>query len=215
VKVTIGKASIGKVTIGKVTIGCVVALVLCSGARVFAQDENYGRSGLYLGASLYHTSERLDDRLDEEFEDVFPGSDLDVESVEALGAVLGLRMGSRFSLELIGEQYQDMDIDLDLGLTPTAELQLRAAMLQGKLYLLTGRIQPYLMAGAGYLDAKLKFAGLSERAAAPLGRGGIGIDVYLTRNLVLQLQGAYSRGIGSELRDIEYFTFGGSAILRF
>ena len=196
---------------------CIASVLICSsGASVWAQDENYGRSGVYLGASLYRTSDQFEDELDEEFDDVFPGSDVDVEAVNGAGALLGLRVGSRFSLELIGERYEDMEIDLSaLGLASDAELELWTAMLQAKLYLLTGFIQPYVMAGAGYLDAKVELGGLSEDAAAPLGRAGAGIDIYLTRNLVLALQGAYSRGIGSELRDIDYFTFGGSLLFRF
>jgi opacity protein-like surface antigen len=205
---------------------CAAALVICGAAtQASGQDEDFGRSGFYLGGSLYRASDRFEDEVEDELDDVLGSGDVEVDSVNAVGAVLGLRLGSRFALELIGERYRESEIDLsELGVTAPLELRLWTAMLQGKLYLFTGRLQPYLMAGVGVLrgETEVSGAGLDEDAVAPLGRLGAGIEIYLTRSLVVNLQGAYSRGFGadlgsfgSELDELGFYTFGGSVILRF
>ena len=63
-----------------------------------------------------------------------------------------------------------------------------------RLYLPTGRIQPYIVAGisAGFWDFDAgPNPAISDSSHVGLaGRAGLGLDLYVTRNLALNLEGA-------------------------
>jgi opacity protein-like surface antigen len=173
---------------------------------------------VYLGGGGFWLGEQFGDELDSEIEEALEldAANLSVSDSRGASAVLGLRLGSRFALELVGERYDDLDFDLDVGGTRTeGEIEVWTGMLMGKIFLLTGRVQPYLMAGAGYVRGEVDVDDVEEVGHAALGRAGLGIDLYLNRNWVLGVQGAYSRGISSELDELRYFTVGGSVLFRF
>jgi len=198
-----------------VATGLALSLV-CLAAPARAQD--FERSGLYLGGGGFWLGEQFGDELNSELEDALELDDADLEVSDSRGAsaTLGLRLGSRFALELVGERYEDLDIDLvqDGGVT-SGDLELWTAMLMGKVFLLTGRLQPYLMAGAGYAHGRAEADGIDEVGHAALGRAGLGVDLYLNESWVFGVQGAYSRALSDDLEDLAYFTVGGTLTLRF
>lgn len=178
---------------------------------------------MYVGVSGFWLGEQFGDELDSEVEEALELDDADLSVSDSRGAaaVLGLRLGSRVALELVGERYDDLDLDLDVaGERTEGELEVWTAMLMGKVFLGTGRLQPYLMVGAGYVRGEVDvddFDGedVEEVGHAALGRAGAGIDLYLNEHWVLGVQGAYSRGISSDLDELRYFTVGGSVLFRF
>ncbi len=197
--------------------GIALALVLFIGSGP-AAAQDFERSGLYVGGSWFRVGEQFGDELDEQVEDALDldDADLSVGDTRGFGAVLGVRLGSRLALELVAERYDDLDIDHSIaGIPASGDLELWAGLAMAKLYLFTGRVQPYLTAGAGYLRGEVEIAGEDEVGHAALGRGGAGVEVYLSPNVLLNVQAAYSRGLTSDLEDLAYFTVGGSVIFRF
>ena len=195
-----------------------LAAVWAAPGTVRAQD--FERPGLYVSGGWSRLGEQFGNQLDDELENAleFDDADLSAGDTDIWSATLGVRLGSRFALELVGERYEDIPLDLRFGGTAIdGDLELTSAMLMGKLYLFTGRLQPYLMAGAGYMRGELDFGAIEEDANIALGRAGLGVETYLTENLVLGLQGAYSRGFGSDdfADEIRFFTVGGQIMLRF
>jgi opacity protein-like surface antigen len=198
-------------------VACGAALVLLLTAAP-ARAQDFERGGLYLGGSAFWLGEQFGSELNRELEEAldFDDADLRVSDSRGAAATLGLRMGSRFALELVGERYDDLDFDLTVdGVENSGELEITTAMLMGKVFLLTGRIQPYLTAGAGYVRGRAEVGDVDEVGHAALGRAGLGVELYLNRYWVFGVQGAYSRGIGDELEDLAYFTVGGSIMFRF
>jgi opacity protein-like surface antigen len=190
--------------------------LLCWAAPTRAQD--FERPGLYVGGSAFWLGEQFGDDLNGELEEAldFDDADLSVSDSRGAAATIGVRMGSRFALELVGERYDDLDFDLTLGgVERSGELEVWTALLMGKLFLHTGRIQPYLTAGAGYVRGRAEVDDIDEVGHAALGRAGLGLELYLNEHLVLGVGGAYSRGISDDLEDLAYFTVGGSVMLRF
>jgi opacity protein-like surface antigen len=191
--------------------------LLCAAAPALAQDD-YERSGVYVGGSGFWLGEQFGDDLNGELEEALELDDADLSVGDSRGAagILGVRMGSRFALELVGERYDDLDFDLvQDGIATSGDLELWTAMLMGKVFLFTGRIQPYLMAGAGYARGEADAGDIDEVGHAALGRAGLGVDLYLNEHWVFGVQGAYSRGLGNDLEDLAYFTAGGSITFRF
>jgi opacity protein-like surface antigen len=195
-----------------VTTLCVV------GTPMYAGAQDFERPGLYIGGGWSRLGEQFGDDLNDEIESAleFDDADLSASDTDIYAGVIGVRVNSRLAFELVGEYYEDIPIDLsEAGIVQSGDVELMSGMLMGKLYLLTGRLQPYLMAGAGYLRAEIDFGDVDETADAPLGRAGVGIETYLTPNLALAVQAAYSRSLDSDLDELAFFNVGGSLMIRF
>ena len=125
-----------------------------------AADQEYGRSGPYLGAGALYAFE------------TFSGSAKPADDSWGYHLTGGYRFNEYFALEATGQQYVSFDVsggDTNVGL----------ACVSGKLFPLHGVIQPYLAAGAGWAwidDARGKSTdGIAVRFAG-------GVDFYVTRN---------------------------------
>ena len=194
-----------------------LAVLVAGPGRVAAQD--FERPGLYLSGGWSRLGEQFGDELNDELENAleFDDADLSAGNTDVFSAAIGARLSPRFAIELVGERYEDLPIRLSFGgVTVSGDAKLTSAMLMGKLYLRTGRVQPYVMAGAGYLRGELDFGPIDETGHAAFGRAGLGVETYLSENLAVAVQGAYSRGLGSdELDEIAFFTVGASLMIRF
>ncbi len=167
-------------------------------------DEGYARRGLYLAFLPSRSFAAFED----EIEDLVPGIEVSVDDSWALRGGIGYRVNPRLALEAQGEWYEEYNIDL-LGVE-AAEFQGWSAALIGKVYLLTGRFQPYALAGGGYLDVKLSDKlgiGLSENSSGSMARWGGGMDFYATNRFVINMEGSYVLPLGG-LKDLDYWTFG-------
>ena len=196
--------------------GVMAAVALLLPAATQAQE--YERPGLYIAGSWSHLGEQFGNDLNDEIDAALALDNprLSVGDSDVWSATLGVRFGPRLAVELVGERYDDLPIDLQVGTTRlSGDLELWSAMLMGKVFLFPGRVQPYLTAGAGYLQGRAEFGNIDETGHLGLGRAGAGVDVYLSRNLVVGVQAAYSRGLGSDFEDLAFFTAGTSVMLRF
>jgi opacity protein-like surface antigen len=151
-------------------------LVFAGAGPALAEDNEWTRDGLYLAllASVaIHTTERVDNR---------PG----------ISGRCGYRFHPHFSGEVQFERIPARDIER--GGTNVGNLKTVTATANAKGYLLTGRIQPYLLTGIGLmhsdLDVKVS-AGLSGTSDDFLARFGGGVEFYILPEFVLTLESNY------------------------
>jgi opacity protein-like surface antigen len=83
-----------------------------------------------------------------------------------------------------------------------------------KLLVPLGRFQPYLMGGAGFINANaddgLRRSGWDVDGTNFAGRFGGGVDLYATENVAIFLDTAYTMPI-NEVSDLNHFSFGWGA----
>ncbi len=188
-----------------------LALLLAAPGLARAGDEGYARRGVFVGFHTIYSGELFES----EIEDSLPGIDVSVDSSSGINVRLGYRVFPWLALETHGELYNNYNIEL-LGVD-AAELDGFSITMMGKLYPLTGRIQPYFIGGMGYYEVDLAdqlSLGLSLNSRGSVVRGGAGIDIYLTQHFVLNLESSYSFPMGG-VSDLDFWTVGAGVEYRF
>jgi hypothetical protein len=153
---------------------------------------DFHRSGVYIGMGAVYGLENFD------LEGVERSRQLNLDATNSWGvnARVGYRFHPNLAAEIEGDYYQGFDLEdsdgLDWlnadGFTLTAN---------GKFFLMTNRIQPYLLAGAGIMFMNVDPGAFSmprtpswERTEF-VGRLGPGIDVYVCDYFLLYGEAAY------------------------
>jgi opacity protein-like surface antigen len=149
--------------------------------------EDFGRSGVYLGASAAYG---LGNFYEDAIEDAFPVS-VNVDNSWGLNARLGYRLFSFFALEANYEYMNQFDVKV----AGFQALEQRTHTITGNLKFLLPlwRFQPYLMLGAGgqyYKFDQTPFGIGDDKDWVFAARPAVGVDFYLTKNLVLNAEGA-------------------------
>ena len=166
----------------------------------------------------------------------FSGIDSDVFGVTGRG---GYRCHPYVSAELQFERLSNFDggiTETTVNTWPSAaddvprnfdfELESLVFTTNVKGHLLTGRYQPFVLAGVGFMRMESKARDTTSKAAldapdpnrdraADAGdiwvevalRFGGGLDFYLTENIVVSAEGSYLMPTG-KLDDLDYYTFG-------
>lgn len=200
------------------TPACAATLVaIASFLAAPAGAQDHGRSGPYLGAGVLGGSyTQAEDDLDDALS-LFglQGADVDDATVgfEVYG---GYRIVPNFALELEFEMLPDTDIS---AFGTASDLLTLDATGNGKVFLLTDRIQPYLLAGVGFMHAELETEGPfgtsgTESDTDFTARFGGGVDLYLTENVVLSVGADYLLPTG-DLDGLDYVSYGGGLQYRF
>jgi len=193
------------------TISTLAAALLLLAGTVSAEpsaadDDPFDRPGLYLGLAGVYTQNLFDQEIEDFLSDEL-GEDIgiDIDDSRGINARLGYRAASWFAAELQYEWVESYEVE--------GSLVVGASTIGGKLYDVGGhtltvntkwivpfwRIQPYLLLGAGYsfydvdrgvlagpveaLDEDIEIDGGGQSGFAA--RGGLGLDLYLSRNIVL------------------------------
>jgi opacity protein-like surface antigen len=182
------------------TILSVVALgtVVCAGVPAGAEEEkaaDYARRGAYLGMGALYAFEDFD--LPE-----IPGVSSSADDSWGFDA----RAGYRYRYAALETQFQYYDeFTLDANGSTAATINAQSFSVNLKGYPLGGPVQPYLLAGFGFLrtssDAEgtgatraageALFAGPGRTAVEFIGRFGGGLDAYVTPNVVVYVEGTY------------------------
>jgi hypothetical protein len=149
------------------------------GAR--AQDD-FGRTGPYLGLagnySIFTTPS-----------DLLPGGDVD--DPLGLNARVGYRFHPHLAIEAQVEWLARADVDVDF-FGNLGKLDVITTTANAKAYFLTGRVQPFLLAGAGALVAVSDpNGGDGDANTGFAGRFAIGTDIYITRNILAAFDVSY------------------------
>ena len=184
-------------------------LVFAGAGPVLAQDGEFARNGIYLGVAVAGAAYT-------EVEE-----DLEKESLVALGYIipvdvelavgLDARVGYRFHPRFAGEVQVQWSPKADIEFANVEFLKLETLTFTGNVkgYLLTGRIQPFLLAGAGlmHFDVKDKLGlGLREKGEGFAARFGGGVDIYFSSNIVFVLEGGYVLPTG-DVDGLDYASF--------
>lgn len=176
-----------------------------------SNDAQFDRPGLYIGGGLVGGfTTRLEGELTE-----IPGvNDVEVDPSFGLVGKVGARITPRVALEARYEWMEDFETSF--AGNEIAETTTSTVTADVKGYLGTGRIQPYLSAGAGFLRAKSddptsSFQKTDTDFAA---RFGGGVDFYLTEVVGLSLDTSYVVGTG-DVENLDYVSVGAGVFLRF
>ncbi len=160
--------------------------------------------------------ETFSDDLESDFEDLL-GSPTSLSTDDSLGisGLLGYRCHRHFSLEAEVEWLDGFDADVSvapLGKVAKIEIEPLVVTTNVKGYILTGRVQPFLLAGFGVMvaDAKLRVSGVGSDSNDETDfatRFGGGIDFYATKHVVVGADASYVLPFG-DLEDLDYVSIG-------
>jgi len=190
----------------------VVAILMASASAAQAEDDDYARSGPYIGVAgigvIYTRAE--DDLEDEGFVSV------DVDNPLGVNARAGYRMHPYVAAEVQFEWVSESNIEA-FGVA-VAEFDSWILTANAKGYILTrlmddfgiGRVQPFAIAGIGLMqseiDDKLGLA-ISDKDEAFAARLGAGVDLYITPNILGSLDVTYVLP-SPDLNGLDYVAFG-------
>lgn len=197
-------------------LGRSLALALLLGLPVGAvaddSEPNFARSGWYLGVGGVGASfESTDGELD----DFFGVDHADADT----GLGFNLRAGYRGHEHLAVEAAFELmdDTEFDLSNAHSGKINTWTLMAITKPYLMTGRVQPFLLAGVGLMHAKvpnLEPGGPSISATEFAVRFGGGVDFYLTEHVVVAIGLDYVLPT-DEISEFDYLAFEWSLNYRF
>lgn len=166
--------------------------------------QRYARPGLYLSAGLAWAPELF-------------STDFSVDNGESAWAAVGYRVVDRFEFEVRLDRVTNFGVE---GFGLDAELEGYAATLNGRFFLTTGRVQPYLGVGLGAMrfegDGELVDTGerIKDRETELVFRPSVGVDLYLTENVAITGEAAMFNPSG-DLSHLRWATLGAGVKLRF
>lgn len=203
----------------------VTAVALVCIAGLARAQEDYSRLGCYVGlAGTIAFPLNAED-----FFEIQTGSNADVDDSLGLHARVGCRgawVGGEVHFEWldgIGVQMADFYDEQDLD----AEIGVWALTIDGKLYPLAGlerklpalarRVEPFATIGFGYMNFDLPE--LPPTIDADdwdfVARFGGGLEIYVTRNIVINVDATYVLPVTSPLDDLDYISVGWGVLYRF
>jgi hypothetical protein len=153
---------------------------------------DFHRSGVYIGMGATYGLENFDLGTEEHS----TGISLDSTNSWGVNARVGYRFHPNLAAEVEGDYYQGFEFEAPNGLD-AVNVDGFALTGNGKFFLLTGRFQPYALAGAGIIFMNAD-PGAFATARTPdaertelVGRFGTGIDLYLFDDLLLYGEATY------------------------
>ncbi len=158
-------------------------MLAASSARADGDDEGFARSGPYIGVGASRSLNLVERYLEDD-----PVLDeLEVSDAWGVNARAGYRVFSWFAVEAEYEWVDDLNVELFGAEIGSVGVQSATANL--KFIVPTWRFQPYLVLGGGvvFLDLDDRAGLLDVDDSSFAARVGLGLDVYLTRSIVLNV----------------------------
>ena len=170
-----------------------------------AQQADYAKTGIHVGLGLGGGFERFDDE----------GTPVDFDHGFVVGGWLGYRLHPNFAIEtqieyggFEAELAGFIDIDIDLVTFTT----------NAKAYVLTDRIQPFVLVGVGAMVVELEAnafgSSISDSESDFVARFGGGVDFWLTESISLGLASSYVFTTG-DIDGFDYVSLGAALQYRF
>lgn len=167
-----------------------------------SQAEIWERQGPYVGAgglAMFTNSGPL-----------HRGVSVDDDTGRGFNVRLGIRTTSWFALEVMYEQVSNFDVSRG---SKTKKASGWFWSLNGKGYLMTTkRLQPYGLVGVGALSIRPNI--ISRRTGFGM-RFGAGIDYHITESIVVNAEGGYALGLGTQVEDYGYGVLGAGVTYRY
>ena len=216
----------------KQSLLCGIGLMLATAlaAPAWAQDDDEDEPGLFERTGLYLTgmatyiipAEKgdLEGEANRRLNGIFgPGTRTDVDNAWGFNGRVGYRLHKHVAVETQFEWVNAIELDSQVagvGAEQKTEINLWSLTGNAKGYLLTGRFQPYAVAGAGWGRSRTDFpgSGANRRDDGFVYRFGGGFDVYGSPDIALTVEGSYVIPEGN-LDDLEYFGISAGLTLRF
>jgi opacity protein-like surface antigen len=165
-------------------------------SSVASADEStrYARKGPYMEwAASYSHFVSLEDELQKS-----GGSGLEVTDGMSGDIAIGYRLNK---LVAVDGQFTYTGIgDVKRNRRTIAQFEHFALTVNGRVYALTGRIQPYAIGGIGFQSAEIETSslpGVKHRSTGVAFRVGGGIDFYITERFALTTAATYLVGVGA------------------
>ena len=158
-----------------------ILLVVLPGIASGDDDEGFSYSGFYVGVGGSYVTDTFEDDLSDAL-----GVATDIKESWGVNAVLGYRILPFLAAEFEDEWIDEFDIKV-LGINALS-LEAQAFTANLKWLVPTWRIQPYLLTGVGVTRWKLTDKlglGISETSTDFAGRLGAGLDVYITKHILV------------------------------
>ncbi|MBI1850190.1 MAG: porin family protein [Planctomycetes bacterium] len=178
-----------------------LALTGCMSTQPATDDQGCLRTGPYVGVGAIYAIENF------HLSDAEAASGTSISAEDSPG--IDLRTGYRFdrhaAIEAVVQDYFGGHFSsdgVDFGKYDGESLTLNLKVYPTELE----RLQPYFLVGGGVLHANFADTvglGVSDSQTSFLGRIGLGADAYLSPNVVLDVEGAYSIPSG-DLQDFRY-----------
>jgi len=195
----------------RIALSTLIALLAAVSAH--AEDEDFARSGFYAGVNAAGTVYlEVDTDVQEGLEAIGYAPDPDSEEPVGVGVRAGYRFHPRFAGEAQFQWYSHEkttfsgyvlpDPDDDFRDMPALRIESLNFTGNAKGYLLTGRFQPFLLAGCGLIqyditdeideiDGNGMGIGMGGDGVDFVGRFGGGVDVYFNEHIVLTIDSSY------------------------
>ena len=194
-------------------------VILLSVPAAVAQDDqssseqDFSSPAFYIGlGGATGIDMAAEDELNSLLEELgYAGAKMDIKSAIGFNAKIGARAGPHVATEVQFEYLPEFDWKVPVGDTSITALQtsMLAVTANLKLFLLTGRIQPFALIGVGGTFAKLSSPILpgSQSFSGYALRGGGGVNVYLTEHIAVSADVSYLFPAG-DTRHLDYLSIG-------
>ncbi|HEY2773546.1 MAG TPA: outer membrane beta-barrel protein [Candidatus Binatia bacterium] len=149
------------------------------------EEVDYAKVGPYLGIGGEYAIQQ--------FQEIQGATGIDVSNSGGFHVRAGYRVHPNVAVEALYENFNEFDVD------PNGHYDGWALTANAKGYILTGRFQPYVLAGLGYVDINGSAGSRNHPApllAAPAGndfemRFGAGMDGCITEHIAMGPEIAY------------------------
>ena len=173
----------------------------------YSREPDYARNGAYVGLGIIGAHYVRVDQIE---------SKLDADEGAGFSLVGGYRITPILAFELEFEMLPKTDFDVGGG--TIGDLSLWALTGNVKVFMWTGRFQPYASMGMGAMqgDSDDQTAiGLGGKESALAFRFGTGLDFYITEKIVATVGLRYVLPGGQDMEDFDYISYGGGIQYRF
>ena len=185
-----------------------ILLITSAPLAASADADSFSRPGGYVGISGVYQNNIFENRLEDLLQDALSPVPvaLSIEDSGGLGAVVGYRLASFFAAELQYEWVDEYSVSAGVtgfGSGEIFSLSGHTLTANTKFILPIWRIQPYALLGVGFSSWKADRGPLapviealdpevdidSGKQFGLAGRVGVGMDLYITRNFLINAQG--------------------------
>ncbi len=160
-----------------------IVLPLSLGLSLQAQADEFDRPGAYIGVNGVYAISLFQNEINEI---AGVNESFDLGDSPGVNARLGYRVFSWFALEAQYEWVQSMDLNFEG--VDQGDFKPNTVTANLKFFIPVWRIQPYLLLGAGVAIWDIDSPIQNQSSTGFAGRLGLGIDSYLTRHWVFNIE---------------------------